>query len=409
MEEKKGIALVEAGGTSPDQKIIRNRRIAILLAAVLVASGLFLAFWNRSFDSYKNVTSSQLSEGAGTQFANFKDGFLKYSKDGITYLSQKEDVIWTEAYTMTSPKISVCEEYAVLADLSGNDVHLYGVDGKIGDYSMGYPIKNIIAAKNGVFCVVLDASSVHYIQLYNQKGTLLAEIKTQIENNGYPLSVDISSDGEKLVASYYRIEGIESKNVLSFYHFGEGGKGKSGNLVGTYQFEDLLIPKVEFLDDNTVCAIGDTQTLLYKMKNEPKLSAEIPFSSEIKSVFCSEGYIGYICENTEEDFEDGREDIYQVWIYNKSGRAVQNFGKNELHENIKIVGDLIVSYSLDQCVMEKTDGTVIYAGNLDGNIVDILPTNKRREYYVVYSQGSSRIRLKNDVDLKELVRVSEEE
>lgn len=407
MEENKGIAVVEESRMASYEKrhrIQKYRRIALSMTVILMVLSLFIAYWNRSFNSYRELNSTPSSEGTETQFALYKEGYLKYSKDGISYLDQDEKLIWTEAYTMESPYVSVKGDYAVLADLDGNDVHLYDSNGKLGDYSMSFPIRQVMAAEQGVFCVVLDGGDANYIRLYNSEGELLSEIKTQIENNGYPMAVAISSDAMKLAASFYRVEGIDSQNVLSFYNFGEGGKGQSGNLVGTYQFDDMLIPKVEFMDDNTVCAVGDSKTLIYEMKTKPKKAHEIVFEREILSVFTNEKYIGYVCQNSEEEIAKGDVKAYRTYIYNKNGRLVRSFDKDELHENVRIFGSVIVSYSAGTCVMEKLDGREIFRQDMGENIIDILPTNKMRDFLFVYGERSSRIRLyntmKNDLHLE---------
>lgn len=405
MEENKGIAIVKEGRIASYEKrhrIQRYRKIALSMTVILLVLSLFISYWNRSFNGYKELSSTPSSEGTETQFALYGDGYLKYSKDGISYLDQDEKLIWTEAYTMESPYVSVRGEYAVLADLEGNDVHLYDSKGRLGDYSMSFPIRQVMAAEQGVFCVILDGGDANYIRLYNRAGELLSEIKTQIENNGYPMAVAISSDAKKLAASFYRVEGIDSQNVLSFYNFGEGGKGQSGNLVGTYQFDNMLIPKVEFMDDDTVYAVGDHKTLIYQMKSKPKKTHEITFDREILSVFGNEKYLGYICQSSEEEIAKDGERAYQTYIYNKNGRLVRNFDKDELHENVRIFGSIIVSYSAGTCVMERLDGKEIFRQDMGENIIDVLPTNRMRDFLFVYGERSSRIRLCNtlEVDLK---------
>lgn len=401
MEENKGIAVVDEDRLTAyknKKRIAGYRKAAVGMIFFFMITGLIIAYWNRSFNSYKELTSVPSSEGTETQFALYGDGYLKYSKDGISYINTQEELIWTEAYTMEAPSISVKGEYAVLADLDGNDVHLYNNTGKLGDYSMSFPIKKVMAAEQGVFCVILDGGDANYIRLYNRKGEILAEIKTQIENNGYPMAVAISSDGMKLAASFYRVEGIDSQNVLSFYNFGEGGKGLSGNLVGTYSFDDMLIPKVEFMDDNTVCAVGDSKTILYEMKTKPKKIHEIDFDTEILSVFSNEKYIGYICPNSEEEIASGKKKAYETYIYNKRGRLVKSFDKDELHENVSIFGRVIVSYSASTCVMEKMDGKEIFRQDMGENIIDVLPTNHMRDFMFVYGDRSSKIRLINELE-----------
>lgn len=407
MENNKRIEMVDEGrdlSTYHEQERIRRyRKIGYGMILVCMVAAAILIYWNRFFNSYEELTSTPSSEGANMQFAVYGKGYLKYSKDGISYLNQKEKIIWTEAYTMEEPTISVNGEYAVLADLSGNDVHLYNEKGKIGDYSMSYPIKKVIAAQQGVFCVVLDGESSHYIRLYDRKGELLAEIKTQIDNSGkgYPLDVAISSDGSKLVASLYRVEGIDSQNTLAFYNFGEGGKGQDGNLVGTYDFDDMLIPKVEFMGDDIVYAVGDSMTVVYQMKEKPKKLKELEFETEILSVFSDEDHMGYICQNPEEEVLAGKKELYQTYIYNKKGKLIHSFDKSELHENVQLMDNVIVSYSAGTCVMEKMDGKEVFRQDMGANIIDILPTNKRKEFLFVYGDRSSRILLKNKFVINE--------
>ncbi|MDO4555423.1 MAG: DUF5711 family protein [Lachnospiraceae bacterium] len=376
----------------------KERRIAITIAAFFVVIALIYSFWNRYFNAYEELTSTPNSDANYTQFATFGNGYFKYSKDGVSYLDADENIIWTEAYNMEQPSISIAGEYAAIADLDGNQVKIYDVKGITGDYSMPYPIRNVQMANQGVFCIVLEGDDANYIRLYDSNGGLLADIKTQIENNGYPLAVAISSDGEKLAASFYGAEGINSKNVLSFYNFGEGGKGQNGNLVGTYQFEDMLIPKIVFMDDETVCVVGDNQTIFYQMKEKPKKIREINFDTEIKSVFSDEKYIGFVIENDEADVESALAKKYQILLYNKYGKLKESFGREVIYENIRLQDNVIYCYSESECSLLRTNGTEFFCKNMGQNIVNILPGRNRREFLFLYSDRSARVRLKNSLN-----------
>lgn len=407
MDENREIDVIREGTrwqeAQEQRKVEKNRKIGYSIIVILMLVALVIAYQTRSFNIYEELTSTPSSEGTKVHFAVYGKGYLKYSKDGISYLNQKEKLIWTEAYTMEEPTISIKDDYAVLADLSGNGVHLYNEDGKVGDYSMSYPIQKIFAAEQGVFCVLLDGENANYIQLYDKKGTMLAEIKTQIENSGkgYPLDLAISPDGSKMAVSLYRVEGIDSKNTLAFYNFGDGGKGQDGNLVGTYDFEDTLIPKVEFMGDDIVYAVGSDKTIIYKMKEKPKKMKELTFDSEILSVFSDEDYVGYICQNNEDEVLSGEKKLYQTYIYNKKGKLVESFDKEELHDTVSLVDHVLISYSAGTCVMERMNGKEIFRQDMGENIVDILPTSKAKEFLFVYGSRSSRIRLKNTLKEKE--------
>ena len=407
MDENREINVIREGTRGQKilerQRVEKNRKIGFTMIIVFVLIAMVIAYQTRSFNTYEELTSTPSSEGTKVQFAVYGKGYLRYSKDGISYLDQKEKLIWTEAYTMEEPTISIKEEFAVLAELSGNDVHLYNEEGKVGDYSMSYPIKKVFAAEQGVFCVLLDGDTANYIQLYDKKGNMLAEIKTQIDNSGkgYPLDLAISPDGSKMAVSLYRVEGIDSKNTLAFYNFGDGGKGQDGNLVGTYDFEDTLIPKVEFMEDDIVYAVGSDRTIIYKMKEKPKKVRELTFDGEIMSVFSDENHMGYICQNKEEEVVSGEKKTYQTYIYNENGKLVKSFDKDELHDTVLLTDDYIISYSAGICVVENTNGKEIFRQDMGENIIDILPTSKSTELLFVYGSRSSRIRMKNTISQKE--------
>lgn len=406
MEDVNKIEIVSDGrrlmSYSEHERIRKNRTTGIVLAVVLVTLSLFLAFWNRSFNSYEELLYTQNTEGNGTRYVCFLDGYLKYSKDGISYLGQKENVQWTEAFTMSKPSVVVNDQYAAAADLDGNTVHLYNRSGKVGEYSMSYPIKKIMVARQGVFCVVLDGANENYIRLYDTKGELLAEIKTKIENNGYPMSVALSSDASRLAASYYRVDGIDSQNIISFYNFGEGGKGQAGNLVGTYQIENMLIPKLLFTDDNTVYVVGDSKMLVYDVKNTPKMKKEIVYPSNPLNVFNNEKYVGFTCENPIEDVEAEKALPYEIYVFNRNGRMVKHFGTDTIYDTVKLVDNVLVGYTGNVCHMVRTNGSEAFYCDMGKNIIDVLPTNSRTEFLFVYGESSARIRLKNELIVEEM-------
>lgn len=391
-----------------EQRRNRDRKIAIAVSVLFAVVAVVYSFWNRSFNSYEELTSTPNAAANDTQFARYGKGYMKYSKDGISCLDDKEQILWTEAYNMQKPFISIEGEYVVVADLEGNEIQIYNQEGKVGKCSMPYPIKSVRAAAQGVFCVVLEEDDANYIRLYNRDGKLLTDVKTQIESNGYPLDVAISSDGKKMAASFYCIDGITAKNIVSFYNFGEGGKGQSGNLVGTYQFEDTLIPKVEFMDDETVCVVGDNQTIFYHMKDKPKKIRQIDFEGEIKSVFSNAEYIGYICENPEEDVAAGRMQPYQMMLYNKKGRLVKSFEREKLYETVKLQGNIITCYSGSECSLIYDNGIEFFVQDMGQNIINILPTRNRKQLLFVYSDRSVRISMKNEMKKMDMPEVVEE-
>ena len=57
-----------------------------------------------------------------------------------------------------------------------------------------------------------------------------------LNSTGYPISLDMSADGENLMVSYLSTKNGTLKSMVAFYNFGKEGQEKTDNLIYT---EDL--------------------------------------------------------------------------------------------------------------------------------------------------------------------------
>ena len=77
-----------------------------------------------------------------------------------------------------------------------------------------------------------------------------------------------------------------------------------------------MFPEVEFLDDSTSVAYGDTMACIYKGSQIPEESATITFAQEIQSVFSDATHLGFILSNDKEGTP------YLAEVYNLSGKKI---------------------------------------------------------------------------------------
>ena len=75
-----------------------------------------------------------------------------------------------------------------------------------------------------MIAAVLQGDNENYIELYDASQKKLVTIKTTIDENGYPLDIDLSEDGTMLAVSYLVVDGLQTKIRVAFYDFGEKGK-----------------------------------------------------------------------------------------------------------------------------------------------------------------------------------------
>ncbi len=188
--------------------------IRFLVILLVVGGGAFILYYltRTNFNSYDVIEDTNIKNSSMLDYIAYRDSLLKYSKDGATYVDEKGEAVWNETFAMKMPAADVCENYAAIADLNGNDVYIFNEEGKVSSSTMPYTISDIAVASQGEFAVILDGDKVNYINLYDKNGEQISEIQTTITQSGYPMDVDLSNDGEKLFSSYLYIDGANIKN-----------------------------------------------------------------------------------------------------------------------------------------------------------------------------------------------------
>ncbi len=375
-----------------DTTISRDTIRNTVIVMVIILLSLYL-YSTRVYRSYQEVASISNTEGNIAEYIGLGTGFLKYTQDGVSYLKsiKSQSVEWTETYSMSDPKAVCRGEYVAIADYSGNDVYIFNQNGKVNSITMPYPIVDVEVASQGVIAVILQGEKENYIKMYTKEGTLIADIKSKTRKNGYPMDISISSDAQKMVVSYFSIEGAGIKNKVSFYDFSEENKTKNSNLIGEDNQKSNLVGKVEFLDDDTVFAVGDEKTIIYSFKEEVKQKKTIKASGEIQSIVIEGDYIGYLYKSS-----IGKEDYnkYILSLYNKQGMKLYSKADAGNYDSLKLNGKEIIAIKGSQMYIFNESGWRYYAGEFDKDIEDIISTGKQNEYTVIFSDETEVIQIR---------------
>lgn len=364
----------------------------VLLALIIIGVLLVISFlMNKQYKGYKIVDSNVTDYENTASYVEFCSGLLKYTPDGVSYIDANGNTVWSAGVDMKQPVAVVSGKYVAMADLNGNTVGVFNDEGPVSTVTMPYTICDVDVANQGAFAVVLESEEKNYINLYNKKGEIVYEIQTTIDKSGYPLDISISDDGKKLFTSYLNIENSLAKNSLAAYNFGDVGQNSNADrMVGGYKFNDEVIPKVEFIDNNTVVAFGTHTITVYAMKEKPTDKATIELKEEIRSVFYSEKYIGVVQNYTGDD----EKHKYVVKVYNLNGNLefdnYIDFDYNNIYAADK---EIIITGGAD-CIIYRTNGSVKFQGEMAGNIMSMVPNSNSLEYVVVYDDLTETIKLK---------------
>lgn len=395
----KGSKEAEENNKSNEKKAERSKSIigAAVFALVLIAIAFASSFLNKEYKGYRVVSKTDTNYENTASYIQFSGNLLKYTPDGVSYINRNGDTVWSAGINMKMPMAQARGNYAVVADLNGNSVCVFDTEGEVSSLTMPYTICDVDIAKQGAFAVVLESDKTNYIKLYDKNGKDIYELQTTIDKSGYPIDIAISEDGKKLFTSYINMNGTTITNNLAAYNFGDVGQNANADrMVGGYMFDSQVIPKVEFVDNDTVCAFGTNEINIYSMKEKPSEKAKIKFDTEIQSVFYSEKFIGVILKNENTDDET----LYKVKVYDLKGKLKFDMNLDFSYDNIYAdKKEFIISGGSDVVIMRK-NGKLKFKGVLSGRVVNIVPTGNRLEYVVTYDNATEIIKLKSDTSVE---------
>ena len=359
----------------------RRRQIAFLVLGILCLGILIYIIFNSRCEYYYYKNEEKTEDNGSVAYQAFASGYLKYSRNGIEYQKKLGKSEWNIALSYTHPFLVTSDSYAVLGDKGENTLLLFNKNGKVRQLTLQYPLVQATVSNQGIMEVILEGEDKNYIQVYGKDGKLIADMRSSLDGTGYPVTAAISPDGTQMAVSYCAVRGAQYQTSISFYDFSTQLQSDDVTLKGGFNYEETLIPKISFLDNNTVAAFGNNTTFFYNIKEKPKLKKKIRFKKQIQSVFEGENYVGYILDNTENP-EQGK---YELLLYNKKGRRKLKRVLDMNYDTISMYGKEIIATSDNECTIINQRGSILFQGELNGNsIQSIIPAKGWRTYQVVF-------------------------
>ena len=364
--------------------------IVFLIICALGSIGLIIYKNVRDNSSYVHEVISSQEVLSQNRYVRYGDGYIKYDTDGAEAI--KDGVaLWNVSFDMKKPIVDVCGAYAAFADKGMQSLCI--TDGQGGNSSINVPEKivGISVASQGVTAVWTDSLSKDHIYIYDINGVRLLDIETSIAEDGFPLSIDLSEDGKKLVTSYMKI-GDEITSWITFYNFGSVGQNYAGRVVGSFSYQGKIIPEVKYINNDRVCAFGEECCILYRMKELPTQLA-IQEATRLSAV-CSDSDSVCLAERE----TDGTS---KITIFDPDGKSKKTIVTGMAYSGMCVEGDELIIYNNSSIIIYNLDGSEKYRTPLDGGIRSVYPSGKDK-YTVV---GGSEVRL---LELKKDTQTEEE-
>lgn len=361
--------------------------ILSIFVAIIVMIFIINQFIHKNYTSFQVTNSIERKDSNSAKYQNYGANILRYSRDGAMAMDSKGNPLWNGTYEMNDPIVDICGDYVAISDRGYKTIEVFDANSSVSTINVQKPIIKTVISRQGVVAVLMDDTKVNYIKVFNKEGETLVDMRTTVENGGFPIDIDLSDDGQKLITSYASVNNGTLQSKVTFYNFDEVGQNYVWRIVAAYDYGKTLIPRIEFINNNTVCAFGDDKFSIYSMKKIPKLVKEVAIPSEIKSVFYSEKYIGFVLNNTEKDAN------YRILLYDLYGKLKLDKSMSYSYDNISLSGEEIILYSNLEWVIVRSNGEEKFHYTFDNNISCVLPVNKIDKYLIIDEHNMQEVKL----------------
>lgn len=359
----------------------------IIAAMVIIAVFAYTVMSHRHlYTGYTITDSYEVEDIVGTRYEKLGSGFVKYGSDGVTYVTGRNETKWSTAYTIETPVTSICSNTMMIYEQQGYTVEVFNSDGVLGSYQTDFPIMRAEIAKNGVAALMLKDGDDARIRLTSTDGTTLAEVKTTLEDQGYPLAMDLSSDAQNLMVSLAKIGSGTVDSSIAFYNFSSAAQTDDSHLVSLTEYRDEIFPYVCYASDKIPVAAGDSDIITFTTSKHPDEKKSIHISGEILSVFNDDEHIGVILSS------DSATERYHMIVYNYSGKITADYTFAHGYSEVKMDSGEILLNDSGHIMAFTPTGVARLDADCDRQIVEFVKIPGFRKYTILTNSGMYRIR-----------------
>ena len=176
---------------------IRPNRTMVILGVLIIAAVAGIVFvFNHVDQNYDVLSTVENEDTQSSEYIQMGDDLLKYGNESVSLLSQSGDTLWNQTYDMSDPAVSILEDTAAIYDRRGTSMYVVKIDGPVGPISTDFPIVKAEVTLSGSVAAILEDGEKTWVNYYSSDGSLIVENQTRMENNGYPLDLAVSPDGQ---------------------------------------------------------------------------------------------------------------------------------------------------------------------------------------------------------------------
>lgn len=361
------------------RKFRRRKAESVLVFVILLAlavCGTYLLMKNQTYGQAREAASYTKEISDTSSYVKFADGIVRYNRDGVVFLNRKNEEQWIQPTQLQNPVIVVKEETFAVADSGGNSILVFDEEGLKGEIETTLPIEKVAVSNQGIVSAILRNENSPKIISYDATGNILVEQQTTMSNTGYPVALELSDDGNVLAVSYLYTRGATIESRVIYYNFGEAGQKKADNKVTEDEYPGTIIADIFFIGGGRSVAVGDDSFVIYEGGDVPEKLKEVSFSQEIRSVFHSDKYIGFVLLNKDKSG-------YEVRLFDRTGTQVLTKEFTGEYSNIRMDDDEIIMFDGSSACIITVTGIIKFQGDLKSDALEMFRAPGLNRYYVM--------------------------
>lgn len=316
------------------KKTHKNRKRGVFFVLFLVSLVILLAynqnihlnniFQEKAVELTDSSPSFSYSPFEYTSFFPYNQDIIQASITGIKRMDLQRNIIWDYPYTATYPIMKVQYPYIAVGDLEGNYTCVLNENGFAYDVITKNQLLYFTLNENGFLLTVEQKDTSHILTLYNGEGTKIMERITNFKTDGYPISAALSPDGQKLAAIYIDTNTPIIQSKIIFFHFGTEGQSYIDRIIGSNHYDNVVLGKVSFTQNNSVITIGDHAVHIFSFDHKPEEIWQKEYDETITNAAIDpSGYFPIVLDETKMIFYDQKGNDLFTYESDKKIRYIQ--------------------------------------------------------------------------------------
>jgi hypothetical protein len=208
-----------------------------------------------------------------------------------------------------------------------------------------------------------------------------------MSKSGYPIAIDISSDGTQVAVSYIKAENGKISSSIGFYNFSSVGQNYTDNLVSAYGYTEAVVPIVHFMGEDTVFAVADNRLMFYQGKQKPENTADVLINDNILSVFYDDSHVGLVFYNSASEY------TYRLEVYDTKAKKISEIDFDMEYKDILFDTSGIFIYNDSECIIYDWDERLKFQGLFDDRVECLIPGSGISRHTLVTDSAIQTIEL----------------